>query len=155
MIADAIEQEMQIRTSHRIEQQALILKALGHPSRLLMVQALADGPLCVCDLTELVGSEMSTVSRHLAQLKQAGLLQVVDEERQLPERGDRLIRRPLDVHLASERIDCRRPLRASRRFNRRAISRWVTARNHPRIAHPSRIRRLSADRQRRQLPDLG
>lgn len=67
---------MQARGIQRIEQQAQILKALGHPSRLLMVQALADGPLCVCDLRELVGSEMSTVSRHLAQLKQAGVLSV-------------------------------------------------------------------------------
>ncbi|MFW5830330.1 MAG: ArsR/SmtB family transcription factor [Planctomycetota bacterium] len=65
---------MQTRGIQHIEQQAQILKALGHPSRLLMVQALADGPLCVCDLTELVGSEMSTVSRHLGQLKQAGVL---------------------------------------------------------------------------------
>lgn len=65
---------MQTRDAKHIEQQAQILKALGHPSRLLMVQALSDGPLCVCELTELVGSEMSTVSRHLAQLKQAGVL---------------------------------------------------------------------------------
>ena len=65
---------MQIKNADQIEQRAAILKALGHPSRLLMVQALAEGPLCVCDLTELVGSEMSTVSRHLAQLKQAGVL---------------------------------------------------------------------------------
>ncbi len=58
----------------RIAQQAAILKALGQPSRLLMVQALAEGPRCVCDLAELVGSEMSTVSRHLSQLKNAGIL---------------------------------------------------------------------------------
>jgi ArsR family transcriptional regulator len=65
---------MQIRSVQHIEQQAQILKALGHPSRLLMVQALAAGPLCVCELTDMVGSEMSTVSRHLAQLKQVGVL---------------------------------------------------------------------------------
>ncbi len=58
----------------RIAQQAAVLKALAHPSRLLMVRALADGPRCVCELTGLVGSDMSTVSRHLSQLKQAGLL---------------------------------------------------------------------------------
>ncbi|MFW5828908.1 MAG: ArsR/SmtB family transcription factor [Planctomycetota bacterium] len=65
---------MQTIDAQHTARQALILKALGHPSRLRMVQALADGPLCVCDLTALVGSEMSTVSRHLAQLKQAGVL---------------------------------------------------------------------------------
>ncbi len=63
-----------ILSRDRIAQQAAVLKALGHPSRLLMVQALCNGPLCVCDLTEQVGSEMSTVSRHLSQLKNVGLL---------------------------------------------------------------------------------
>ncbi|MFW5751580.1 MAG: ArsR/SmtB family transcription factor [Planctomycetota bacterium] len=65
---------MNVAQKNHITQQAAILKALGHPSRLLMVQALADGPLCVCELTALVGSEISTVSRHLAQLKHAGVL---------------------------------------------------------------------------------
>ncbi len=65
---------MPIIERDRIAQRAAVLKALGHPSRLLMVQALADGPRCVCELTALVGSEMSTVSRHLAQLKQVGVL---------------------------------------------------------------------------------
>ena len=65
---------MPLQQKNRITQQAAILKALGHPSRLLMVQALSDGPLCVCELTALVGSEISTVSRHLAQLKHVGVL---------------------------------------------------------------------------------
>lgn len=38
-----------------LEAQARIFKALGHPSRLLMVEALLDGPLCVADLQHLVG----------------------------------------------------------------------------------------------------
>ena len=38
-----------------IEAQARIFKALGHPSRLLMVDALRDGEKCVCDLQALVG----------------------------------------------------------------------------------------------------
>jgi len=41
-----------------------------------MVDALAQGELCVCELTELVGSDQSTVSRHLAVLRQAGLVAV-------------------------------------------------------------------------------
>ena len=59
--------------------QAKIFKALGHPSRLIMVDALADGPLCVCDLQKKVGADMSTVSRHLAVLREAGV--VSDEKR--------------------------------------------------------------------------
>lgn len=56
-------------------QRARIIKALGHPSRLMMVDALAEGELCVCELQALVGSDMSTVSKHLALLKRAGIVQ--------------------------------------------------------------------------------
>lgn len=62
------------------EARAKIIKALAHPARLMIVDELAEkGERCVCDLTELVGTDMSTVSRHLSQLKNAGI--VVDEKR--------------------------------------------------------------------------
>jgi ArsR family transcriptional regulator len=54
------------------EAQAAVFKALGHPARLKMVEALADGPLCVCELVELAGLSQPTVSRHLDVLAQAG-----------------------------------------------------------------------------------
>ncbi len=55
---------------------AKVAKALAHPARLMIVDELAErGPRCVCELTELVGSDMSTVSRHLAQLRDAGLIE--------------------------------------------------------------------------------
>lgn len=57
-----------------IAQQARIFKALGHPSRLLMVDALKEGEKCVCDLRQLVGDDMSTVSKHLSILKEAGVV---------------------------------------------------------------------------------
>ncbi|SFV73349.1 ArsR/SmtB family transcription factor [Desulfovibrio piger] len=57
-----------------IAAQARIFKALGHPSRLLMVDALRDGEKCVCDLQALVGDDMSTVSKHLAVLRDAGVV---------------------------------------------------------------------------------
>lgn len=57
-----------------IIEQAKIFKALGHPSRLLMVDALRGGEQCVCDLQVLVGDDMSTVSRHLAVLREAGVV---------------------------------------------------------------------------------
>lgn len=62
--------------SHRkfIAEQAKIFKALGHPSRLLMVDALKEGEKCVCDLQLLVGDDMSTVSKHLSILKEAGVV---------------------------------------------------------------------------------
>lgn len=54
---------------------ARIAKALAHPSRLLLLEALEGKERCVCDLTELVGADQSTVSKHLAVLKQAGLVE--------------------------------------------------------------------------------
>lgn len=59
----------------RLERRATILKALAHPSRLMMVEALAEGERCVCELQELVGADMSTVSKHLSVLKRAGLVE--------------------------------------------------------------------------------
>ena len=53
---------------------AEIFKALGHPARLAMVVALGDGERCVCELQEIVGSDMSTVSKHLTVLRHAGLV---------------------------------------------------------------------------------
>lgn len=58
---------------------AATLKALGHPSRLFMVESLAGGERCVCELRELVDLDLSTVSKHLALLREAGL--VADERR--------------------------------------------------------------------------
>lgn len=58
----------------RYQARARIAKALGHPSRLVMLDALTDGELCVCDLTELVGADQSTVSKHLSVLRQAGIV---------------------------------------------------------------------------------
>ena len=58
---------------------ANIAKALSHPSRLLMLDALSEGDLCVCDLTELVGSDQSTVSKHLAVLRNAGIIDMRKE----------------------------------------------------------------------------
>jgi DNA-binding transcriptional ArsR family regulator len=56
-----------------------VFKALSNPNRLLIVDALADGERCVADLTALVGLDMSTVSSHLAVLRNVGI--VVDERR--------------------------------------------------------------------------
>lgn len=60
-------------------QRTAVYKALGHPARLRMVDALGDGERCVCDLVGVAGLAWSTVSRHLAQLKRAGVLE--DEKR--------------------------------------------------------------------------
>ena len=58
----------------RSEGRAAILKALAHPSRLLIVEKLAEKSYCVYELTEMVGSDTSTVSKHLSILRNAGIV---------------------------------------------------------------------------------
>jgi ArsR family transcriptional regulator len=65
---------MNIKSQAHYQARAQIAKALANPSRLLILDALAEGEQCVCRLTELVGADQSTVSKHLAILKQAGLV---------------------------------------------------------------------------------
>jgi DNA-binding transcriptional ArsR family regulator len=56
------------------EKQAEIAKAIAHPLRIAIVNFLADGEQCVCDIAEHVGSERSNVSRHLSVMLNSGLL---------------------------------------------------------------------------------
>ena len=55
--------------------QAKMLKALAHESRLIIVDRLSRGECSVGDLRELVGSDLSTVSKHLALLRAHGLVE--------------------------------------------------------------------------------
>jgi ArsR family transcriptional regulator len=66
-------------TKAHIEARAKVMKALAHPSRLFIVDELSRGERCVCELTDMIGADVSTVSKHLALLKQAGV--VLDERR--------------------------------------------------------------------------
>jgi ArsR family transcriptional regulator len=52
-----------------------VYKALGHPTRLAIVEELAHGERCVCELNALVDADVSTVSKHLSVLKQVGLVE--------------------------------------------------------------------------------
>lgn len=71
--------KMDAQTQAKYEARAKIIKALAHSTRLFLVDELArNGERCVCELTEMVGVDMSTVSRHLAMLKGAG---IVEDER--------------------------------------------------------------------------
>lgn len=57
------------------EVRARVIKAMAHPTRLFIVDNLAEGDLCVNDLTKKIGADMSTVSKHLSILKNAGIVQ--------------------------------------------------------------------------------
>jgi len=61
------------------QRRAAVIKALAHPSRLLIVDELSRGERCVCELTDRIGSDISTVSKHLSVLKKAGI--VLDDKR--------------------------------------------------------------------------
>ena len=70
---------MDAKAQARFEARARVIKAMAHPTRLFMVDELSRGERCVCELTEMVGADTSTVSKHLALLKNAGI--VADEKR--------------------------------------------------------------------------
>ena len=63
----------------RSEGRAKILKALAHPSRVFIIEALNKQSHCVCELTDMIGADTSTVSKHLSILKNAGIVR--DEKR--------------------------------------------------------------------------
>ena len=82
----------------RFETRAAVLKALAHPTRLFMVEELAKKPHCVRELTDMVGLDVSTVSKHLSLLKTVGLVR--DEKR-----GKQVYYR-LHLHCALNFLDC-------------------------------------------------
>jgi ArsR family transcriptional regulator len=63
-------------TQGRTEVLADRLKALGDPTRLGMLDLLAqqDEPLCVCDITDKFPQNQPTISHHLKLLREAGLI---------------------------------------------------------------------------------
>jgi ArsR family transcriptional regulator len=69
------------KAKQKYEARARVIKAMAHPTRLFIVDELARGERCVCELRDMVGADISTVSRHLSILKQVGI--VKDEKRGL------------------------------------------------------------------------
>jgi DNA-binding transcriptional ArsR family regulator len=55
--------------------QAEIAAAMAHPLRIAILDFLKDGQQCVCDIAEYIDSERSNVSRHLAVMVNAGVLE--------------------------------------------------------------------------------
>jgi len=72
---------MDRKARQKYEARARVIKAMAHPTRLFMVDELAKGERCVCELRDMVGADISTVSKHLSVLKQAGIVE--DEKRGL------------------------------------------------------------------------
>ncbi len=72
---------MDAKKQARFEARAQIVKAMAHATRLFIVEELSRRERCVCELTEMIGSDVSTVSKHLTILKNAGIVE--DEKRGL------------------------------------------------------------------------
>jgi len=67
---------MDPKTQARYRARAEIIKAMAHPTRLFILDELSRaGERCVCELTEMIGADMSTVSKHLSVLKAAGIVE--------------------------------------------------------------------------------
>jgi len=58
-----------MNNDNKYELMADVLKSLAHPTRLRIVEQLSRGEKCVQDLQSVTGTDMSTVSRHLAVLR--------------------------------------------------------------------------------------
>jgi len=78
-LPNAMTRSLDSRSKSLLEARARVMKALAHPTRLFLVEVLSQGERCVRELTEMVGADVSTVSKHLAVLRGAGL--VLDDKR--------------------------------------------------------------------------
>ena len=65
------------------EYRANIFKALAHPTRLFIVDELSKSEKCVCELQKMIESDMSTVSKHLSILKNAGIIKARKDGNQM------------------------------------------------------------------------
>lgn len=70
---------MDSKTRAYYEAKTRIFKALAHPTRLFIIDRLAEQERCVLELTEMIGADMSTVSKHLSILRSAGI--ITDDKR--------------------------------------------------------------------------
>ncbi|MXR69190.1 ArsR/SmtB family transcription factor [Shewanella insulae] len=67
----------------RLNNRVAVLKALAHPTRLWLVEQLEQQERCVCELTDGVDADISTVSKHLSLLRQAGIVTSRREGKQI------------------------------------------------------------------------
>jgi DNA-binding transcriptional ArsR family regulator len=58
-----------------LQHRARVFKALAHPVRLELVDALRTGPVCVCELAARFPVNLPAISKHLSLLRDAGVIQ--------------------------------------------------------------------------------
>jgi ArsR family transcriptional regulator len=62
-------------SASKVEDLQGLFSGFADPVRIRLLNLLAAGELCVCDLTDILGLPQSSVSRHLAYLRRAGLVE--------------------------------------------------------------------------------
>ena len=70
---------MERRQMQLYQYRAEMLKALANPIRIAIVDFLGDNERCVCDIVDFLGEKQSGVSRHLATLRNAGIVEARKE----------------------------------------------------------------------------
>ncbi|MCX5950080.1 MAG: metalloregulator ArsR/SmtB family transcription factor [Cyanobacteria bacterium] len=91
------------------DQARILCKALADPVRLTVIEALAGGERCVCDLTGELGLSQSKLSFHLKLLKEAGLLESRQQGRWIYYRLRVEALHSLQAWLAALAVRCERP----------------------------------------------
>jgi len=91
------------------DQARLLFKVLGDPVRLSVIEALATGERCVCELTGELGLAQSKLSFHLKVMKDAGLLESRQEGRWIYYRLRAEALQTLQDWLAGLADRCQRP----------------------------------------------
>lgn len=71
--------ELEKPQSSEFDEEAEILKTLGHPIRLKIIYSLAKRSLCVNDLGDCVGEPQPKISQHLALLRARGIVRAERE----------------------------------------------------------------------------
>ncbi|NQT18267.1 MAG: winged helix-turn-helix transcriptional regulator [Planctomycetes bacterium] len=66
---------MDKNTRKLYELKAEVFRAVAHPLRLAVIDFLKDGEQCVCDIARHIGAQRSNVSRHLAVMLKAGVVE--------------------------------------------------------------------------------
>lgn len=61
------------------EARAGLLKALGHPTRIRILELLRDGERCVCEIVPELNFDQPVISRHLAVLRKEGIVECEKE----------------------------------------------------------------------------
>jgi len=74
---------MTAKEKERLAAEAGVIKTLAHPTRLLMVHAVARMPRCVRDLATITGADITTVSKHLSILRAAGIVSSTKRRQQV------------------------------------------------------------------------